>query len=92
MGSQACGQCLLPSALAKQQHLSAHFSLTQGSSSDLASKETKKGMARKERFKHLLNPSVLRSSNENFPQSPVWVLGHSSQGDQVSSVALHLSL
>lgn len=53
-------------------------------------KETKKGKARKERLKHLLNP-VLRS-NENFSQSPMQVLGHSSQGDRVSSVALHLSL
>lgn len=71
---------------------SAHFCLTQGRSSDLATKETKKGKARKERLKHLLNPYVLRSSNESSPQSPVQVLGQSCQRDQVSSVALHLSL
>lgn len=68
------------------------YSLSQGSSSDLAAKETKNRQGQKGEAQAPAELFVLRSRDESFPQRLRQILGHSSLGDQVSSGALHLCL
>lgn len=89
MGSQPCGQHLLPSAAAKWQHLCSLLP-DPGEQFWPCIKRKQKRQGQKTEAHAPAESSYAKKQQWKF--LPMQVLGHSSQGDQGSSAALHLSL